>query len=71
MSAADTDDRAFAGRGLAGRLVREALDGARRHGLTVLPFCRYVRSFLATHGESLDLVRAEDRIRVGLPAPPR
>jgi len=61
-------DPAFAGRGLAGRLVREALDDARRRGLTVLPFCRYVRSFIATHGEYVDLVRAEDRVRFGLPA---
>ncbi|HEY0696997.1 MAG TPA: GNAT family N-acetyltransferase [Micromonospora sp.] len=62
-------DPAHAGRGLAGQLVTWALDDVRRRGLTVLPFCPYVRSFIARHAERyLDLVAPADRARFELPA---
>jgi uncharacterized protein len=58
----------FAGRGLAKRLVAEALDDTRRRGLAVLPFCPYVRGFIAGNADGyLDLVREEDRTRFELP----
>lgn len=60
-------DAALSGRGLAGRLIGDALDDARRRGLSVLPFCPYARRFIAEHPSYLDLVPAKDRERFGLP----
>lgn len=59
-------DSAFAGRGLAGQLVQNALDDVRKRGLVALPFCPYVRSLIARHPEYLDLVPEEQRERFGL-----
>jgi predicted GNAT family acetyltransferase len=39
-------DDAFAGRGLAGTLVREALDATRAEGLRIAATCPYVSKFL-------------------------
>jgi uncharacterized protein len=58
---------AFADRKLARQLVAEALDDVRRRGLAVLPFCPYVRRFIARHPEHyLDLVPESERERFGL-----
>ena len=46
----------YRGRGLAGQLVSYALDESRAEGERVLPFCPYVRAFIRTHEEYLDLV---------------
>jgi uncharacterized protein len=51
----EIDDR-FEGRGLGGRLVSAALDDVRSRGLAVLPFCPFVRGYIARHREYLDLV---------------
>ncbi|MZE80747.1 GNAT family N-acetyltransferase [Streptomyces xinghaiensis] len=60
----------FRGRGLAGRLVAGQLDDARRRGLAVLPFCPYVRQYIAEHADAyLGLVPTTDRARFGLPHP--
>ena len=56
----ETDDR-FRGHGLAGQLVREALDAARERHLTVLPYCPFVRSWIASHPDYQDLVSPEHR----------
>jgi uncharacterized protein len=53
----ETDDR-FRGHGLASQLVREALDAARERHLTVLPYCPFVRSWIAGHPEYADLIRS-------------
>lgn len=47
---------AYAGRGLAGRLARAALDDARARGLAVLPFCPFIQGWIAKHPEYVDLV---------------
>lgn len=61
-------DPLFKGRGLARVLVTEALDDARRRGLTVWPFCPYVRKVIASSPERyLDLVPLRDRERFKLP----
>lgn len=61
-------DDAFAGRGLARRLVADELADARRRGLAVLPFCPYVRQVIARNPEKyLDLVAVKDRARFELP----
>ncbi|WP_033823345.1 GNAT family N-acetyltransferase [Kitasatospora sp. MBT63] len=59
-------DPVFEGRGLAGRLVRAALDDARRRGLAVLPYCPYVRKWIGRHPDFTDLVPADRRARFGL-----
>jgi predicted GNAT family acetyltransferase len=40
---------ALGGRGIAGRLVRAAVDRAERTGETVVPWCPYARTWLRDH----------------------
>ncbi|HEX2833466.1 MAG TPA: GNAT family N-acetyltransferase [Thermoanaerobaculia bacterium] len=47
---------ALSGRGLAGEIVKYALDDARAQGLRVVPQCTYVQSYLKRHPEYEDLV---------------
>jgi uncharacterized protein len=58
----------FEGRGLASRLIAAALDAAREEGLAVLPFCPFVRGYIARHHEYLDLVPEAQRGNFDLPA---
>jgi uncharacterized protein len=44
------------GQGLAGELVRSALDDARRRGLPVIASCPYVRAYVERHPETHDIV---------------
>ena len=44
-------DKSHGGKGLGSILVRGALDDARGRNLAVLPFCRYVRAFIAKNRE--------------------
>jgi predicted GNAT family acetyltransferase len=50
---------ALEGRGLAGTIVKAALDHARAENLEVVPQCAYVASYIKRHPEYQDLVRAE------------
>jgi predicted GNAT family acetyltransferase len=59
-------DDAFSGRGLATHLIRAALDDARARGWRVMPYCRFVRKFIAEHADYVDLVPADQRARFGL-----
>lgn len=52
-------DEAFAGRGLASVLVKEALDDIRGRGILILPLCPYVTQWLAKHPDYEDLVDRE------------
>jgi predicted GNAT family acetyltransferase len=61
----EIDDR-FEGHGLASRLIGHALDDARRRGTPVLPYCAFVRSFIAKHAEYQDLVPQDQHARFGL-----
>jgi uncharacterized protein len=56
----------FGGQGLATRLIRAALDDARRRGWHVLPYCPFVKAFIAKNDEYLDLVPENRRARFGL-----
>jgi predicted GNAT family acetyltransferase len=47
------------GRGLASKLARSALEHARAEGLTVIPICPYVASFIRKHSEFQDLLTAD------------
>jgi predicted GNAT family acetyltransferase len=46
----------YEGRGLGGELVHGALDDARSRGLRVLPYCPFVRAWLAKHPDQQDVV---------------
>jgi predicted GNAT family acetyltransferase len=48
--------KAFEGHGVAAALTRFALDDARARGLMVIVICPYVRRYLETHPEDLDIV---------------
>lgn len=60
-------DPAVERRGLGSRLVSFALDDARERGLAVLPYCPFVRFYVADHrADYLDLVPESERERFGL-----
>jgi predicted GNAT family acetyltransferase len=59
-------DPSFQAHGLGHALVATVLGSAREQGLAVLPFCPYVRKFIAKNGEFLDLVPEHERGRFGL-----
>jgi uncharacterized protein len=47
---------AFEGQGLAAKLVAGALEDVRRRGLTVVPICAFVRSYLERNPADADLI---------------
>ncbi len=57
------------GRGIAAKLVASGLAFAREHGLTVVPLCPYVASYIHRHPETLELVRPDWRERLAGPDP--
>ena len=61
-------DPPFEERGLGSELVHTALSQARSEGLAVLPFCPFVRGYIARHTEFLDLVPEDMRARFDLPS---
>lgn len=50
---------AFEGQGLAGKVVRRALDDARSEQISVVPLCPYVAAYIGRHPADADLVDAE------------
>lgn len=44
------------GKGIAGRIVRTALDYARERKLRVLPLCPYAKAWIGRHPEYQDLL---------------
>ncbi len=54
-------DKRLEGQGMAGQLVSETLDDARRRGLQVLPFCPFANSYIQRHPEYADLVPEANR----------
>jgi len=61
-------DPRYEGHGLGSQLVGSALTDARSDGLAVLPFCPFVRSYIAGHPEYLDLVPEDMRSKFELPS---
>ena len=59
-------DPSMSGRGIGTTLVAGVLSAARERGLTVLPYCSFVRHYIQTHPEEMDLVAADDRPHFGL-----
>jgi len=58
------------GRGIGERLIRFALDDARRRSLRVIPICPYVRAFVERHPEMQDIVVGMDPVANGHGQPP-
>ena len=56
----------FEGQGYAKQVVEFALADARASGREVLPFCPYVRSYIAKHPEQIDLVPEHSRAKFDL-----
>lgn len=54
------------GRGIGSALVAGVLAAARERGLTVLPYCSFVRHYIQQHPEVVDLVAEGDRPHFGL-----
>ena len=59
-------DPSVGGRGLGSALVAGVLAAARERGLTVLPYCSFVRHYIQQHPEDVDLVAEADRPHFGL-----
>jgi predicted GNAT family acetyltransferase len=59
-------DPSMGGRGIGKALVSGVLDAARERGLTVLPYCSFVRHYIQQHPETLDLVADDDKPHFGL-----
>lgn len=52
--------------GVASKLIEFALEDARGRGLSVLPFCPFVRYYIQRHPDYLELVPPDARVRFGL-----
>jgi predicted GNAT family acetyltransferase len=59
-------DRRFRGHGVAAYLVQASLDAARDRHLGVLPYCPFVRSWIAEHRAYADLIPADQRAHFSL-----
>lgn len=46
----------FSGRGVGSQLIRASLDAVRASGGSVVPRCRFVRSFIEEHDDYAELV---------------
>ncbi|BCN43405.1 GNAT family N-acetyltransferase [Prescottella equi] len=46
----------FRGQGIAGQVVKAALDTTREQGLKIVPSCSYVAKYVQSHPEYADLV---------------
>jgi predicted GNAT family acetyltransferase len=49
-------DPGFEGRGLATKLIADAIEDIRAQGLKLVPVCPFVRAYLQRHPEDRDLV---------------
>ena len=59
-------DPSVGGRGIGSMLVAGVLSAARERGLTVLPYCSFIRHYIQQHPETADLVAPADRPHFGL-----
>ncbi len=59
-------DPGVGGRGIGTTLVAGVLAAARERGLTVLPYCSFIRHYIQQHPEVADLVAPADRPHFGL-----
>jgi predicted GNAT family acetyltransferase len=59
-------DPAFEGQGLGSILARAALDAAREEKLAVLPYCPFIKGWIAKHSDYVNLVPEHKRAQFGL-----
>ena len=59
-------DPSMGGKGIGTTLVAGVLSAARERGLTVLPYCSFIRHYIQQHPEEMDLVTVQDRPHFGL-----
>ncbi len=59
-------DPSMGGQGLGTKLTEAVLTAARERGLTVLPYCSFIRPYIQQHPEDLELVAEADRPHFGL-----
>ncbi|MGH3367225.1 MAG: GNAT family N-acetyltransferase [Nocardioidaceae bacterium] len=59
-------DSSYAGQGLGSRLARGVLDDIRGQGLALVPYCRFIRSYLKRHPEYVEMVPADQRSELGI-----
>jgi hypothetical protein len=59
-------DPSVGGRGIGSTLIAAVLAAARERGLTVLPYCSFVRHYIQQHPEEIELVAEADRPHFGL-----
>ena len=59
-------DPSVGGQGIGTALVAGVLAAARERGLTVLPYCSFIRHYIQQHPDQIDLVAVEDRPHFGL-----
>lgn len=59
-------DPSVGGQGIGTTLIAAVLSAARERGLTVLPYCSFVRHHIQQHPELIDLVAVDDRVHFGL-----
>jgi predicted GNAT family acetyltransferase len=59
-------DPSMGGKGIGTTLIAGVLSAARERGLTVLPYCSFVRHYIQQHPELIELVAVEDRPHFGL-----
>jgi predicted GNAT family acetyltransferase len=50
---------AMEGQGVAGALVRRAMEYAKEQGVKVVPFCPFARAYLKRHPEYEDLIATD------------
>lgn len=58
---------AYEGQGIGSALAQGALDAVRARGMQVLPYCPFIRGWIAKHPDHVDMVPAGERARFDLP----
>jgi predicted GNAT family acetyltransferase len=53
-------EEAFGGQGIGGQLAQAALDDIRDRGLSVVPMCPFIASWIDKHPDYADLVQGTD-----------
>ena len=54
------------GKGVAGQLIRFALEDTKAQGLTAIPMCPFVKIFIQRHKEFIDVVHPSHRSVFGM-----
>lgn len=58
---------AYEGLGIGSALAQGVLDAVRARGMQVLPYCPFIRGWIAKHPDHADMVPAGEHARFDLP----